>query len=316
MEDISIKNEKDYEVEEHISNLNESNQVLNENLEPVSKPNIKIDDKNKPKFDIKNLISKNKKFEELMNMIDNRTSISKISKFDDIKTTVNENKTNKDFDILDINKYIKGRTKTKPKTLQGKIQVIYGEISNLSKRSNCSKSLGPYPKRQISSSRNAYIPNTKVSKKKDIFKPKKDLGINMLSTKEAFWNVQRVGVDKWIGRERYNHQDTFYQEKQSEIKNLLSYVSNCTQPNNLNTIKEYYNVSKKNVTYDSYTSDFYEKELHKFSTKLNKSTDKVINIKATAYNLPITSKSISSFYFSRRINLIKQPKYKPIQLFK
>lgn len=314
MEDISIKNEKDYEVEEHISNLNESNQVLNENLEPVSKPNIKIDDKSKPKFDIQNLISKNKKFEELMNMIDNRISISKISKFDDIKTTVNDNKTNKEFDILDINKYIKGRTKTKPKTLQGKIQVIYGEISNLSKRSNCSKSLGPYPKRQISSSRNAYIPNTKVSKKKDIFKPKKDLGINMLSTKEAFWNVQRVGVDKWIGRERYNHQDTFYQEKQSEIKNLLSYVSNCTQPNNnLNTIKEYYNVSKKNVTYDSYTSDFYEKELHKFSTKLNKSTDKVINIKTSAYNLPITSKSISSFYFSRRINLTKQSKYKPIQ---
>ena len=311
MEDISIKNEKDYEVEEHISNLNESNQVLNENLEPVSKPNIKIDDQNKPKFDIKNLISKNKKFEELMNMIDNRTSISKISKFDDIKTTVNENKTNKDFDILDINKYIKGRTKTKPKTLQGKIQVIYGEISNLTKKSNCSKSLGPYPKRQIPSSRNVYA---KINKKKELFKPKKDLGINMRSTKEAFWNVQRVGVDKWIGRERYNHQDTFYQEKQSEIKYLLSYVSNCTQPNNLNTIKEYYNVSKKNVTFDSYTSDFYEKELHKFSTKLNKSTDKVLNIKASGYNPPITSKSISSFYFSKRINLTKHSK--PIQLFK
>ena len=85
--------------------------------------------------------SKNKKFEELMNMIDNKPIISKINKFDDIKTSVNE--PNKDFDILDINKYIKGRTKTKPKTLQGKIQVIYGEISNLTKRSNCSKSLGP-----------------------------------------------------------------------------------------------------------------------------------------------------------------------------
>ena len=150
----SIKNKKEFEVEEHISNLNESNQVLNENLEPVTKPTIIFDDKNKHQFDIKNLISKNKKFEELMNMIDNKPIISKINKFDDIKTSVNE--PNKDFDILDINKYIKGRTKTKPKTLQGKIQVIYGEISNLTKRSNCSKSLGPYPKRQIPSSRNVY----------------------------------------------------------------------------------------------------------------------------------------------------------------
>ena len=38
MEDVneSIKNKKDFEVEEHISNLNESNQVLNENLESVT----------------------------------------------------------------------------------------------------------------------------------------------------------------------------------------------------------------------------------------------------------------------------------------
>ena len=47
MEDVneSIKNKKEFEVEEHISNLNESNQVLNENLEPVTKPTIIFDDK-------------------------------------------------------------------------------------------------------------------------------------------------------------------------------------------------------------------------------------------------------------------------------
>lgn len=305
----SIKNDKDFEVEEHISNLNESNQVLNENLETESKPSEK-----KAPFYIKNLISKNKKFEEIMNMIDSSAKYTKINKLDEIKTTVNcINNNNKDFDILDINKYIKERTKTKPNTLKGKIQIIYGEISNLSKRTHYSKNLGPYPKRQIISNRNNY-PIKKEISNKDTIKFKKEL--NVLSTKEAFWNVQRVGVDKWFGRERFNHQNTFYQEKQSEIKNLLSYVSNCTQPNNLNTIKEYYNVSKKNVTFDSYTSDFYEKELHKFSTKLNKSTDKVINVKSS-YKIPITCKSItSSFYLSKRKTLSKQPKYKPLELFK
>ena len=325
MEEINFSNQleqelnKENEIEkfEQTSNLNESNHVLDDNLDTVSKQNDYEDSlvgnkEDDARFKINKLISKNENFKEIFMLLDNKTKSKPI-----INNNIDFSLNSKQNSILNINTLKRTKEKINPKMLKGKLSIMYGEITNLAQRTHCSKSLGPYPKNQIKTSRNITFLqkgqkiNSKIalsSNKESNTKPRiaKDLfSFNLSSKKEK---IRRLGIDDWIGKERNNNQDNFFIEKKTELKSLLSYVSYFPKSKEFSNLKNSYLSNKKNITYDSYTNNFYENELNKFSSRLNNSTSKLTNMKNTAKHtsLSISSFGLSPFYCTRRINLQKK----------
>ena len=322
MDEINFSNQleqelnKENEIEkfEQTSNLNESNHVLDDNLDTVSKPNDyedslidKKEDEKEAKFNLNNLISKNENFKEILMLLDNKAKSKPI-----LNNNIDFSLNSKQNSILNINTLKRNKETINSKMLRGKLSIMYGEITNLAQRTHSSKSLGPYPKKKIKTSRNITFLqkgqkiNNKIalsSNKKNNTKPKiaKDFfSFNSSAKKER---IRRLGIDNWIGKERNNNQDNFFKEKKTELKRLLSYVSYFPKSKEFYNLKNTYLNNKKNITYDSYSNNFYENELNKFSSRLNNSTSKLSNIKENSKN---TSFGLSPFYCTRRINLQKK----------
>ena len=322
MDEINFSNQleqelnKENEIEkfEQTSNLNESNHVLDDNLDTVSKPNDyedslidKKEDEKEAQFNLNNLISKNENFKEILMLLDNKAKSKPI-----LNNNIDFSLNSKQNSILNINTLKRNKETINSKMLRGKLSIMYGEITNLAQRTHCSKSLGPYPKNQIKTSRNITFLqkgqkiNNKIalsSNKESNTKPKiaKDFfSFNSSAKKER---IRRLGIDNWIGKERNNNQDNFFKEKKTELKRLLSYVSYFPKSKEFYNLKNTYLNNKKNITYDSYSNNFYENELNKFSSRLNNSTSKLSNIKENSKN---TSFGLSPFYCTRRINLQKK----------
>lgn len=316
--------------EEQTSNLNESNHVLDENLDTVSKRNedeidpLKensfINNSQEKNTNFQNLIQKNENFKEILLILDNKKKF--VPKNNTTNFSLERNKMLLPRNLLNLNKE---KSKINPNTLKGKISIVYGEITNMAKTKKISKSLGPYPKNQIRTSRNiGFLQDKKkinnqingltTSKKNnDPFYNKNCRSFNVSKNKTLMQKKLGIGIENWIGRERNFQNNNFFQEKKTEINNLISYVNNYSS-----SYKDFFNLkkcsilSKKNITYDSYTNDFYTNELNKFSTRLNSSCSKISNLKENSIQKQINP--ISPFYVTRRINLQKKVKSKTLIL--
>ena len=165
MDEINFSNQleqelnKENEIEkfEQTSNLNESNHVLDDNLDTVSKPNDyedslidKKEDEKEAQFNLNNLISKNENFKEILMLLDNKTKSKPI-----LNNNIDFSLNSKQNSILNINTLKRNKETINSKMLRGKLSIMYGEITNLAQRTHCFKSLGPYPKNQIKTSRNS-----------------------------------------------------------------------------------------------------------------------------------------------------------------
>lgn len=312
------------------SNLNESNHVLDENLDTVSKKdeeeidplkdNSFIDDSKEKNTNFQNLFQKNENFKEILLILDNKKKF--VPKNNSTGFSLERNKMLLPCNLLNL--YKEGN-KINPNSLKGKISIVYGEITNMAKNKKISKSLGPYPKNQIRTSRNIGFlqdkkkinnPNNLLSTSKkdnDPFYNKNCQSFNASKNKTLMQKKLGIGIENWIGKERNFQKNDFFQEKKTEINNLISFVNNYSSSyKNFFNLKKCSFLSKKNITYDSYTNDFYTNELNKFSTRLNSSCSKISSTKEKLIQKQLNANF--PFYLTRRIGLQKKVKSKTLIL--
>ena len=120
MDEINFSNQleqelnKENEIEkfEQTSNLNESNHVLDDNLDTVSKPNDyedslidKKEDEKEAQFNLNNLISKNENFKEILMLLDNKAKSKPI-----LNNNIDFSLNSKQNSILNINTLKRNRS--------------------------------------------------------------------------------------------------------------------------------------------------------------------------------------------------------------
>ena len=217
---------------------------------------------------------------------------------------------------------MKFKQKQNSSFMKGKMSMLYGEITKLSKRNYHSKSIGPYLRHNDSNSQmhnnnpintnlgvntksmqhlmkirnnpsnnetdSFYFPQKHKKHSSSQYHSNKKTTSQNLNKRNAF-----TSVDKWIENESNPH--SFFKEKENTIKKLLSSVHGFSFTNNhsmLNKTSCRYNMTSK------YNNNFYINELNAFTMRLHKQCNTTVDKQLYLESGGNVSKR--SFYYNSR----------------
>lgn len=356
-EDSSLNKENDNNFPPEINELNDDDINININdnfnsspISPIKEnPKENIISNNVTTTKLNTLIKSNENFKEIYDMINNNiptdnnkltknnsNHIYKSNKIEPIFRGVSQTKKDFNFSNASLNellsknindvKQMKFKQKQNSSFMKGKMSMLYGEISKLTKRNYHSKSIGPYLRHnksnsQVNNNNNFNPTNTNIgvnaksmqhlmkiknnpsnNENNSFYFPQKhkkhsssQYHSNQKTSSQNF-NKRNVftSVDKWIENESNPH--SFFKEKENTIKKLLSSVHGFSFTNDYSMLNKT-SCSYNNMT-SKYNNNFYTNELNAFTMRLHKQCNTTVDKQLYLQSGGNVSKR--NFYFNSR----------------